>query len=148
MKKLLGMMIGFLLCVVPLMASTKGYDQLLGVLTPSSVILDLDSYEIETYEVFDMSYVPVFRLKDAGCDVLYDPINAEIKISANPTSTPTCAETPDLSQKPFSLYEGNIWIGNFKTSYSLIPIKICTVSLMKISLPGSLEPKTAKTSLT
>lgn len=108
-------MIGFLLCVVPLMASTKGYDQLLGVLTPSSVILDLDSYEIETYEVFDMSYVPVFRLKDAGCDVLYDPINAEIKISANPTSTPTCAETPDLSQKPFSLYEGNIWIGNFKT---------------------------------
>ncbi|MEG2303525.1 MAG: L,D-transpeptidase [Niameybacter sp.] len=115
MKKFLGIMVGFLLCVMPLMASTKGYDQLLGVLTPSSVILDLDSYEIETYEVSDMSYVPVFRLKDAGCNVLYDSVSRELKITTNPTSSPTHLEIPDLSQKPFSLYEGNIWIGNFKT---------------------------------
>lgn len=115
MKKLLTILISFLLFSIPNLASTSGFTQSLGTLAPSNIILDLNTCTLETYQVFDTCYVPVSRLKDVGYDILYDPVTLEIKITSNLAHTPSDVVAPNLAAKPFSLYEGNIWLGNLRT---------------------------------
>ncbi|MBU3812784.1 MAG: L,D-transpeptidase [Candidatus Niameybacter stercoravium] len=116
MKKLLTILFLFCLIAVPITATEPTSSHYLGQLEASNITLDFNDIHIETYDVLGSKYVPLFRLREIGLNVHYDPQTGIIKVAYNETPT-TKATLSDVSlvHQYYSLYEHDIWINNFKT---------------------------------
>lgn len=116
MKKLFTILFFYLLFTFSVSATETTYPQYLGKLETSNVILTFDNMNVETYDVFGHKYVPLFRLREIGLKVEYDPQTGMIHLS-NP-QIPLITSPPSnlsLLHKHYQLYEHDIWINNFKT---------------------------------
>ena len=88
----------------------------LGTLAKSSLILDVNGCQIETYNVFGTTYVAISKLKDAGFNITYTGKHEPLYINA-PTSFPSIQDltSPELDVKEYTLYNGDVYIGYLKT---------------------------------
>lgn len=150
MKKTLSVLICCLFFALPLFISQPTYAAVIGTLESSNVILDFDGYKIETYKVLDTTYVPVFRLKEMGCNVAFDATTGDVNLSLSATnSSPSDAASASLVGKQYELYEKNIWIDGFKThgitteGRVLIPIGALR-QLYQININGTQYQMTVK----
>ncbi|MGL4344990.1 MAG: L,D-transpeptidase [Cellulosilyticaceae bacterium] len=115
MKKIVGVILCYLIIVFPIFANPTISSKALGTLEKNNTVLNFGGYTIETYKALDGIYVPVSRLKDAGLTVHFTPGAGTIQIDSSTSNPPPTHSPSTLEGKPFTLYENDIWVGPFRS---------------------------------
>lgn len=106
-----------LICVLFLFSYCVSATNLpVGTLAKSSLILDVNNCQVETYNVFGTTYVALSKLKAAGFNVTYTGKHEPLYINAPTPGAPIQDLTnPALDGKDYTLYNGDVYIGYLKT---------------------------------